>query len=83
MRQYNICMPVRSPANPILHPKDIPPSRPGFEVIGALNAAAARLEDEILLLVRVVERPLNPDPDVYIAPVYNPAAGELVLKRFQ
>jgi predicted GH43/DUF377 family glycosyl hydrolase len=82
MQKYNIIMPNRSPANPILRPQDVPPSRPGYEVIGALNAAVARLGDETLLLARVVERPLNPEPDVYIAPVYDPAAGELVLKRF-
>ncbi len=75
-------MPTRSSANPILRPADVPPSRPDFEVIGALNAGAARLGDETVLLVRVVERPLNPDPNVYLAPVFDPSAGKLVLKSF-
>ena len=75
-------MPIRSPANPIIRPQDVLPSRPDFEVICAMNAATARLGDEIVLLVRVVERPINPDPDVYLAPVYDPCEGKLIIKRF-
>jgi predicted GH43/DUF377 family glycosyl hydrolase len=75
-------MPTRSPANPVIRPSDVPPSRPDFEVIGALNAAAVRLGEETLLLLRVVERPRNPDPSVYLAPVYDPAEGKLTLLSF-
>ena len=63
--------PLAHLANPILRPQDVPPSRPGFEVIGALNAAAAQLGDETLLLVRVVERPINPDPQMYLSPRFS------------
>jgi len=41
--------------NPILSPRDIRPSRPDFRVDGVLNAAAAEVDGEILLLLRVAE----------------------------
>ena len=43
--------------NPILTPADVAPSQPGLEVVSVFNAAAARRGDEILLLLRVAERP--------------------------
>jgi beta-1,2-mannobiose phosphorylase / 1,2-beta-oligomannan phosphorylase len=73
---------TRSLLNPILRPSDVPPSRPDFEVIGVLNAAVARLGAEILLLLRVVERPLNEDGNVYLAPIFDPGSGKLILKSF-
>jgi predicted GH43/DUF377 family glycosyl hydrolase len=60
----------------------VKPSRSDFEVICAINAGAARLGDEVILLLRVVERPVNPDPKVYLAPIYDPDARALVLKAF-
>ena len=48
----------RLPENPILAPADVPPSLPGLEVVSVFNAAAARIEDEVVLLLRVGERPL-------------------------
>jgi len=41
----------------LLEPQDLPPSREDFEVIGAFNPGAVRLGDEVILLVRVAERP--------------------------
>lgn len=73
---------VRAPENPIIRPADIVPSRSDFEVIGAINAGVARLGDEVILLVRVVERPLNPDPLVYLAPIYSAETGEVFFKTF-
>ena len=43
--------------NPILTSVDVPPSQPGLEVVSVFNAAAARVGDEVLLLLRVAERP--------------------------
>lgn len=48
---------VRHPGNPILAPRDVKPSRPDFEVIGAFNAGVARYGEQTILLVRVAERP--------------------------
>jgi len=48
----------RAIENPILTAADVRPSLPGLEVISVFNAAAARVDDEIVLLVRIGERPL-------------------------
>lgn len=47
--------------NPIVTPADVPPSSPDLEVIGAFNAGAALVGDEIVLLLRVAERPISAD----------------------
>ncbi len=43
--------------NPILTARDVTPSLPDLEVVSVFNAAAARVGDEIILLLRVAERP--------------------------
>ena len=43
--------------NPILTNTDVAPSQPGLEVVSVFNAAAARVGNEIVLLLRVAERP--------------------------
>lgn len=47
----------RLPDNPLITPRDVEPSLPDLEVVSVFNAAAARLGDEIVLLLRVAERP--------------------------
>jgi predicted GH43/DUF377 family glycosyl hydrolase len=41
----------------LLRPGDVPPSRDDFEVVGVFNPGAVRVSDEVVLLVRVAERP--------------------------
>lgn len=72
----------RSPLNPIIKPEDVKPSRPDFEVICAFNAGCARYGDEIILLLRVAERPINNNHDVYLSPVYNVEKGTLSIIEF-
>ncbi len=51
---------------PLLTSADVSPSQEGFEVQAILNPAAARVGDEIVLLLRVAERPrsdLDPPAD--------------------
>ena len=43
--------------NPLILPGDVTPSLPELEVVSVFNAAAARVSDEIVLLLRVAERP--------------------------
>lgn len=43
--------------NPILTSLDVVPSQPGVEVVCVLNAAAAQVGEETILLLRVAERP--------------------------
>ena len=72
----------RSPDNPIIEPKDVRPSRGDFEVIGVFNPGVARFKDEIILLLRVAERPISKHPDVALVGVYDAARGDIVIKKF-
>ena len=56
----------RLPENPLLTARDVKPSLPTLEVVSVFNAAAAKVGDEIVLLLRVAERPrtdIEPGPD--------------------
>jgi len=65
-------MPIqRFPENPLMGPSDVKPSRPDFEVVCAFNAGCARLGSEIVLLLRVAERPAH-GPDELVAPLLAP-----------
>lgn len=59
----------RSPLNPLVTPADVKPSFPDWEVLGAFNAGVAEYGDEIVLLLRVAERPRQTDPDKVTVPV--------------
>ncbi len=41
----------------LVRPQDVPPSRDDREVVGTFNPGAIRVGDEVVLLVRVAERP--------------------------
>jgi predicted GH43/DUF377 family glycosyl hydrolase/glycosyltransferase involved in cell wall biosynthesis len=43
--------------NPLITPADLAPSQPGFEVVSTINAGTAMLDGEVVLLIRVAERP--------------------------
>src|SRR5258707_1076017 len=47
----------RLPDNPLITPRDVRPSHPDWEVVCAFNAGVARVGDEVVLLLRVAERP--------------------------
>jgi predicted GH43/DUF377 family glycosyl hydrolase/glycosyltransferase involved in cell wall biosynthesis len=52
--------------NPILTVEDVIPSLPGLEVVSVFNAAAAQVDGDVVLLLRVGERPrvgATPPPD--------------------
>ncbi|MFC0236560.1 BtaManbiosPhlase [Fictibacillus phosphorivorans] len=57
--------------NPLVTPRDVKPHRDDFEVIGAFNAGIAQYEGEVIMLLRVAERPISDDPNIVKAPVYN------------
>src|SRR5215210_5401625 len=46
----------------LLRPEDVPASRDDFEVVGVFNPGAVRTADEVVLLVRVAERPRERRP---------------------
>lgn len=70
---------TRHPANPLLAPADVAPSRPDFEVIGVFNAGVARCGAEVILLLRVAERPRQADP-AWVAFPYLLPNGELTVR---
>jgi predicted GH43/DUF377 family glycosyl hydrolase len=72
---------VRFPENPLLTPRDIPPTRSDMEVIGAFNAGVARYRDEVILLLRVAERAAA-TPETVGVPVYDAAAREVKVHQF-
>jgi predicted GH43/DUF377 family glycosyl hydrolase/glycosyltransferase involved in cell wall biosynthesis len=47
----------RAADNPLVKVEDVTPSRPWMEVVSVTNAAAAKIGDEVVLLLRVSERP--------------------------
>jgi predicted GH43/DUF377 family glycosyl hydrolase/glycosyltransferase involved in cell wall biosynthesis len=71
----------RLPENPILTASDVPPSLHGLEVVSVFNAAAAQVDGETILLLRVGERPrldADPGPD---ALTFDLSGNEPRLKR--
>ncbi|MDI6447613.1 glycoside hydrolase family 130 protein [Anaerobaca lacustris] len=73
---------LRASENPIITPKDVAPSLDGFEVVGVFNAGVARYRDEVLLLLRVAERPVQTSPDVVLTAFLDPAQGRIVTASF-
>ena len=66
----------RYPQNPLVAPLDVAPSRDDFEVIGAFNAGITEYAGEILMLMRVAERPKCGDPAYCPVPVLAQVEGE-------
>ena len=69
----------RFEANPLIRPADVLPSRDGYEVIGSFNAGVARHDDQVLLLLRVAERPSIVDPGCVAAPIWSAERGDVEL----
>jgi beta-1,2-mannobiose phosphorylase / 1,2-beta-oligomannan phosphorylase len=59
----------------LLRPEDLPPSRDDFEVVGAFNPGAVRAGDEVVLLVRVAERPREQRKGLIGLPRWDPNVG--------
>jgi predicted GH43/DUF377 family glycosyl hydrolase len=59
----------------LLRPEDIRPSREDFAVVGVFNPGAVRQGGEVVLLVRVAERPLERRPGFTGLPRWDPAEG--------
>jgi predicted GH43/DUF377 family glycosyl hydrolase len=59
----------------LLRPEDVPTSRDDFEVVGVFNPGAVRTVDEVVLLVRVAERPRERRPGYTGLPRWDPTAG--------
>ena len=71
----------RFSSNPLVTPSDVLPSRDDFEVVGVFNPAAIEYNDEVLLLLRVAERPKNKSKEEEVAPIYNRKTKQIDLLR--
>jgi len=72
----------RSEKNPIITPEDVKSSRPDFKVVGVFNCGVTRLNGEILLLMRVAEKPINNNKDVEFVPLLDLKTGKISVKKF-
>ena len=72
----------RAPENPIIRPADVKPSRGDFEVIGVFNAGVARLGEEVILLLRVAEKPVGGPADAVLCPIYDVRADKIIVRPF-
>lgn len=65
---------ARFTENPLITPERVKPSRAGWEVVSAFNAGAIEFEGDVLLLVRVAERPIIDRAEEVVAPMLDLAA---------
>src|SRR3954471_14747270 len=62
----------------LLRPQDVPASRDDFEVVGVFNPGAVRVGDDVVLLVRVAERPRGRRPGFTGLPRWDLAGGLMI-----
>ena len=62
----------------LLRPQDLKPLRDDFTVIGVFNPGAVRVNDEIVLLARVAEKPRDHRPGFIGLPRWEPN-GKIVV----
>lgn len=72
----------RSELNPIIDTEDITPTSADMEVVGAFNPGVAVLDDQIVLMVRVAEKPKEQDDSVQQTIRYDPQSNTVVLDQF-
>lgn len=71
---------VRFPENPIVTQLDVKPSHEGWEVMCAFNAGVIEHDGEVLMLMRVAERPISADEGVVLVPVIECVRGQAELR---
>ncbi|GAC1474352.1 MAG: glycoside hydrolase family 130 protein [Isosphaeraceae bacterium] len=62
----------------LLRPEDLEPSHPDFEVVGVFNPGAAVIAGEVVLLVRVAERPRERREGSTPLPRWEPGEGPVI-----
>ncbi len=73
----------RSPRNPIITPSDVPPSQNDFEVVCVFNCGVIRYEGDVLLLLRVAERPLSNNDNEVRTVYFDHEQNKIVTKSFR
>jgi beta-1,2-mannobiose phosphorylase / 1,2-beta-oligomannan phosphorylase len=72
---------MRLTENPLIRPQDVPPTRDDLEVVCVFNPAVTTYQDEVLLLLRVAERPVQ-EPGYISFPLMDLATNQVTIKRF-
>ncbi len=72
----------RDVKNPIITKGQIVPTRSDFEILGVMNPGVIRFGEEILLLLRVAERPAALDAHHVLSPVFDSNSGRVVVQKF-
>ena len=62
----------------MIRPEDVKPSRDDLTVVGTFNPGVAKLEDEVVLLVRIAERPREQRDGYCGLPRWEPEHGIVV-----
>ena len=62
----------------MIRPEDVKPSRDDLTVVGTFNPGAAQLEDEVVLLVRIAERPREQRDGYCGLPRWKPEHGIVI-----
>ncbi len=72
---------LRSEKNPIIGPDDIEPSDPSFKVAGVFNCGVTRFKEEVILLMRVAETPINNNPKKLLVSWFDDSIGKFSVKE--
>lgn len=72
----------RSTKNPIISPSDVKPSQSDFEVVCVFNCGVIRYKGEVLLLLRVAERPIARNENEVRTVFYDHIEKEITVKAF-
>lgn len=72
----------RSEKNPVIKPEDVKPSRDDFIVAGVFNCGVTRFKDEIILLLRVAEKPSGENKEEIQVPLLDLRTGKISVKIF-
>jgi Predicted glycosylase len=72
----------RSVLNPIIRPENVKPYMIGFEVVCVFNAGVARIGDEVILLLRVAEKPVSLNKETILSPVLDESTGKIKILKF-
>lgn len=74
---------AREASNPIIQPADVPPSQAGLKVVGVLNPAAIAFGEEILLLLRVAEMPVQTGQSLLIPILDGDGVGNYPIRNLE
>jgi len=72
----------RHEKNPLITPQDVKPSRSDFTIECVFNAGVTKYKDEVILLLRVAERPIQTNSDLLTVPILKKIGEDFELDVF-